>query len=279
MDAQVVLLLQEEQNSVGDGADAQLEGVAVLDELGHVLADSTLHLGDPGGSQLDDGGVQLHQAADLGHVEEAVPQGAGHVPVHLGDDQVRGLRRALGVVHGHAQADIAVLVGGRALEHGHIGPQLLPQNAGDFGKIHGGKVHTPFGGRATGGAAQEKGVVVEVFIVFGLAVLCLAHGDHVDNLHISILGRVGHHGIQDGRGLAAGVGHHHTAAGLDLLHGLLGGAQMLLIPGLPIHGRHLLTLLRRTGPCRPSSATGPCPAGIRQRGGPGRPASAPGSGA
>ena len=38
VDAQVVLLFQEQQDSVGDGADAQLKGIPVPDQLGHVFA-------------------------------------------------------------------------------------------------------------------------------------------------------------------------------------------------------------------------------------------------
>ena len=39
VDAQVVLLFQEQQDSIGDGADAQLKGIPVPDQLGHVLPD------------------------------------------------------------------------------------------------------------------------------------------------------------------------------------------------------------------------------------------------
>ena len=86
MDTQVVLLLQEQQHGVGNGTDAQLKRIAVPHQAGDVLADGPLHVADLGGRQLDDGGVGLHQAADLGDVQEAVAQGAGHILIDLGDD-------------------------------------------------------------------------------------------------------------------------------------------------------------------------------------------------
>ena len=176
-------------------------------------------------------------------MQEAVAQGAGHILIDLGDDQVRGLGGGLGVVHGNAQAHIAVCIGGRALEQGHVGPQVLPQEAGNFGKIYRGEIHAALGGGGTGGAAQEEGVVVEVFVILGLAVGCLAHGDHVDDLHVFILGGVGDQGVQDDGRLAAGVGDHHPLAGLDLLHGLRRSEEMLFVPGFPSHPNDLLLVL------------------------------------
>ena len=99
VDAQVVLLFQEQQDSIGNGADAQLKGIPVPDQLGHVLPDGPLHLADLGGRQLNDGGAALHDAVKPGDMEEAVPQGPGHVLVDLGDDQVGLLGGGFGVVH------------------------------------------------------------------------------------------------------------------------------------------------------------------------------------
>ena len=176
-------------------------------------------------------------------MQKAVAQGAGHILIDLGDDQVGGLGSGLGVVHGNAQAHIAVRIGGRALEQGHVGPQVLPQEAGNFGKIHRSEIHTALGSGGAGGAAQEEGVVMEVFVILGLAVGCLAHGDHVDDLHVFILGGVGDQGVQDDGRLAAGVGDHHPLAGLDLLHGLRRGEEMLFVPGSPSHPNDLLLVL------------------------------------
>ena len=134
-------------------------------------------------------------------------------------------------------------IGGRALEQGHVGPQVLPQEAGNFGKIHRSEIHAALGGGGTGGAAQEEGVVVEVVVILGLAVGCLAHSDHVDDLHVFILGGVGDQGVQDDGRLAAGVGDHHPLTGLDLLHGLRRGEEMLFVPGFPSHPNDLLLVL------------------------------------
>ena len=268
MDAQVILLLQEEEDGVGDGADAQLKGVAVPDELGHVLADAPLHVPDLGGRQLDDGQVGLHDAVQLGDVEESIPQGAGHPLVHLGDDQVGHLGGGFGIVHRDAQADVAVLIGGRDLDHGHVGMEDLLQDGGDLREEHGGEIGPALRGGGPGGGPQEKAIVVEVAVILGLAVLCLAHGHHVDDLHVFILVGVGHHGIQNVGRLAGGVGHHDAVARLDAADGLFRRAAVFLVPGFPIHMGFLLLSPGR-GPGRVASSPGPGPAGNRPRCGPG----------
>src|SRR5699024_8843705 len=89
-----------------------------------------------------------------------------------------------------------------------------------------------------GGSAHKESVVAEVLGILGLAVLALAHGHHVDDLHVLIGGGVGHHGVDDIGGLAAGVGHHDAVAGMDMLHSVLSGHEMFLIIGLPVHIIH-----------------------------------------
>ena len=57
------------------------------------------------------------------------------------------------------------------------------------------------------------------------------------------LGGVGDQGVQNDGRLAAGVGDHHPLAGLDLLHGLRRGEEMLFVPGSPSHPNDLLLVL------------------------------------
>ena len=132
MDAQVVLLFQEKQNRIRDGPNAQLEGIPVPDQGGHVLADGPFHIGDLGGCQLNDGLVGLYDAVHPGHMEEAVSQGSRHLLIHLGNDQIRHFRSGLGVVHRDAQAAVAVLIRGRNLNQSHIGVKMIPQKGRDL---------------------------------------------------------------------------------------------------------------------------------------------------
>jgi len=52
----------------------------------------------------------LDQAVDLVDVQEAVAERPRHVVVHLGDDQLGGVRGGLGDVHRDAEAAIPVAV-------------------------------------------------------------------------------------------------------------------------------------------------------------------------
>ena len=140
--------------------------------------------------------------------------------------------------------------------------EVVPEKGGNFGEVDGGEVGPPFRGGGPAGGPQEKAVVVKVSVVCGLAVFRLAHGHHVDDLHMLILGGVGHHGIQQEGGLAggvghhyvqqigrlaAGVGHHHPVPGTNPADGLLGGTEVLLIPGFPVHGKSLLCVILGPG--------------------------------
>ena len=125
--------------------------------------------------------------------------------------------------------------------------EVVPEKGGNFGEVDGGEVGPPFRGGGPAGGPQEKAVVVKVSVVCGLAVFRLAHGHHVDDLHMLILGGVGHHGIQQEGGLAGGVGHHHPVPGTNPADGLLGGTEVLLIPGFPVHGKSLLCVILGPG--------------------------------
>ena len=62
----------------GDGADAELQAGAVLDQLGAVAADGLLRLGDGWGRHLGDGVVHLDEEVDVVLVDDAVAVGARH---------------------------------------------------------------------------------------------------------------------------------------------------------------------------------------------------------
>ena len=140
-----------------------------------------------------------------------------------------------------------MLIRRRDLDEGHVGVEVVPEKGGNFGEVDGGEVGPPFRSGGPAGGPQEKAVVVKVSVVCGLAVFRLAHGHHVDDLHMLILGGVGHHGIQQEGGLAGGVGHHHPVPGTNPADGLLGGTEVLLIPGFPVHGKSLLCVILGPG--------------------------------
>ena len=85
MDAEILLILQEQEHRVGNGADAQLQAVAVLHQGGDVLADGALHIADMGRGQLDEVSLLLHNVIQLADMDKAVAHGAGHLGVDLRD--------------------------------------------------------------------------------------------------------------------------------------------------------------------------------------------------
>jgi hypothetical protein len=121
VDAEVALVLQLHHHRVGNAAIADLQGGAVVDQLGHVLADRLLHRADLGQADLEQRLVALHQAGDLGDVHQAVAVGEGHVRVHLEQHHARAPDRRHGVVGREREAEVAVLVHRRGQRHHHVG--------------------------------------------------------------------------------------------------------------------------------------------------------------
>ena len=61
-----------------DRADAHLDGGAIRDELGHVLADAPLDIADRGKDVLVRWLVDVHREVDLVDVDERVAERARH---------------------------------------------------------------------------------------------------------------------------------------------------------------------------------------------------------
>ena len=186
MDAQILFVLEEEQHRVGDGADAQLEGGPVGDQRGAVLADGPLHIADPALGQLKDGLLVLHEHVDVLHRQPGAPVGIGHGGVYLGNDRFGRLHRRQGVVAGHPQRHPALPVGRGHADHRHIHRQGGVEQAGDLEEKAGGEIALPALHRPAGGAAHKQGVMAEMPGVFGQAVGPLAHGHHMDDLHVPV---------------------------------------------------------------------------------------------
>ena len=205
-----------------------------------MLSDGLLNVADLGGLELNDGGLMLHDAVQILDGHQAVGAGPGHLGVHLGDDQLGLLDGLQGVVHRHAQGAHAVLIGRRHHDHGHVHRHGGAELAGHLKEEAGGEVAPALGDGIPAGSAHKEGVVAEVIGILGLAVLGLAHGHHVDDLHILVGLGVGHHHVQQIGRLAAGVGHHHPVARLDVVDRVLRAHQVLLVIFLPIHTIHTL---------------------------------------
>ncbi len=107
------LSLRSRQHRVGDGADAHLQGRAVLDEIGDVAAYLRCRGGGRALWQLGQRIVDRHAAVDLAQVDERAAPGAWHVGVdfryhHAGGSPTAGLVTPTST----PIAAIAVAVGG-----------------------------------------------------------------------------------------------------------------------------------------------------------------------
>ncbi len=236
VDAEVVLLVQEHEDGVGDAADAELQAGAVLHEAGDVAADRLLHRTYPGGRQLDDRLVALDDRVDLVEMDERVAVGARHVGVHLGDHRPGGLGGRLGVVDRDAEGAIAVFVRRRDVDERHVGRQVaLAEELGDLAEEHGDVVAAPVPDRLAGARADEQRLVEERVGELWPGVVALAHRDHVVDLHAPQLARPGDQCVDQFEGLAACMGEHHAVARPDPGEGLGGRRPFGRVFGLPVH--------------------------------------------
>ena len=123
VDAQMLLGLQLVGHGIGNVADAQLDGGAVLHQRCHILADDGVLLRVGRGIHAQNGTVGLHQRRDLGNVHHGVAEGAGIVGVHLHQQ------------HGAGAHHIHLING--ADGQGHIPPRV---HGGHGGQQHGAAV-------------------------------------------------------------------------------------------------------------------------------------------
>ena len=233
--AQILLVLQELQHCVRDGADAQLKGVAVLDQASAVFADPRLGLADVVGLQLGQRGGVLYEIVDLGDGNAAVAVGIGHLVVHLGDDQLGLLNDGLGVIHADAQRAVAIAVGRGDGHQRHVHGQEAVEHPGHPGEGAGGEIRPAVLDGLADDGAGEDGVQVEVLLHPRLQIAVVAHGHHLHELHILIGVAVVDHGVHQIQRLRAGVAQRHPVAGLDVGNGLLGRHRTGKIKFSPVH--------------------------------------------
>lgn len=92
VDAEVAFVSKRVEYGVGDGTDAELEGGTIGDGVGDVTTDL---LGDRAGVALGgfaQGAIGFDAGVNVGYVDEAVAEGAGHAGVDFGDHDACDLR-------------------------------------------------------------------------------------------------------------------------------------------------------------------------------------------
>ena len=160
------------------------------------FADGLLHRPDLRRRQLDDGRGVLHENVNVLHRDETLRTGPGHLIVDLRDDAFCLFDGRQRVVHGNAQRAHTVLVRRGHHHQRRVQLQCGVEELGHPIEEYRGEVPAPLKDRVAAVAAGKNGVVAEVLGIRGLAVLALAHGHHVDDLHIAVVLGVLHHDVQ-----------------------------------------------------------------------------------
>ena len=154
--------MQEPEHRVGDGADAQLQGGPVVDQLRDPAADGLFHRPDGGRSLFDQIVVALHDVVQLRHVDEGVAVGAGHLGVDLGDHGRGGLGGGLRVVDRDPERAVSELVGRRKLDERDIDRQpAVGEEPGDLEEEHRRVVGPSVGHGLPAASADEQRIVKE----------------------------------------------------------------------------------------------------------------------
>ena len=176
-------------------------------------------------------------------MEEGLSHGAGHLVIDLGNDHLGIQAGGLGTAHRDAQGHVAVLVRRSDGHHCHIdGESAVREEPGGLMEEKGGVVRPPFLHGFAGGAAYEHGIMVEVPLHFGIAILSLSHGDPVDDLHVFVLFIVSHQRVHQDGGLIGRMAEKDPGAIGNLADSLISGRQLGSIERLPVF--HLLYLLK-----------------------------------
>jgi len=225
VDAQVLLAAEVRENGVGDRSVAHLDGVAVLDEAGHVVSDPLGDFRVGRGVVLQQRLVVGDQEIDVVDVEEGVAVDPRHVTVDLCDDHPGRLGGGLDDVHADPHAEIAVVVGQRGLQERHVHVLEAPaEEAGHLGKVHRRVVRQPLVDGPAGAVADEEGVVPEVGLELLVGVGGHAEGPDVQDLGVEeglgVLLDVADHGMDEMLGLGAGRGDEDRVAPVDVAENL-----------------------------------------------------------
>ena len=236
MHAQIlqIRLAEHGAHGVGHTADAQLETGAVGDLLHDELRHRPIHLRGCAGGQDAHGVVApLHHHIHLADVDAVVEaaQTAGHILVDLYDDHLGHLTHCLQVGRGQAEIEVAVLIHGCDLEHGHIRRRdMVVVVAGQLGIAHRLVEARAAGDMVALHAAHVVGVIDNMMHrVLNVKDRRLPQADAASDLHILQLRCAASQRLVQHAGVDGTKSVVHPVAGLDDLDRLIRGGQLLTI--------------------------------------------------
>ena len=186
MYAEILLILEEEQDSIGDRSDAELERISILYELCAVASDSLLDLSDAWQVKRVEWVVGLDDMCELRDMYEVVSAYEWHLLIELSDDDSRLLSGGLAIVTGGAEATVALLVRIRELHDSHVGVKDSPglHHRWHLVEVGGDEVRALLIDSGTRVGTNEVGHESEVSLHLGCCVGAFAQGDHVEDADV-----------------------------------------------------------------------------------------------
>ena len=236
-------LAQHSSHGVGHAADAQLETGSVGDLLYDQASHRFIHIIGLSG-RLNAHGVvaAFHHHVHLADVDGVVKtaQTAGHVLVDLHDDHLGLLADGTHMGCGQAEVEVAVAVHGRDLEHGHVRRRdVVVVVAGQLRIAHGRIEPGTAGDVMALHPAHVVGIENNVACgVLDIEDSRLPQADSSADLHILQFRCAAGQCLVQHAGLDGAEAVIHPIAGLDNLHRLIRGGQLLAVQFPIISKRH-----------------------------------------
>ena len=120
MHAQILFPHQGVRHGIGNGADTQLDGGAILHQVGYVAADGPVGVGELRVGQDGEATVAFHNGVDLADVDGGVTEGAGDPGADLKDDPLGPLHYSLLQQIAACNGEVPVFIHGRRGEHKQV---------------------------------------------------------------------------------------------------------------------------------------------------------------
>ena len=238
VESQVVLLAEGLHGGLRSCIKAHLQRGAIFNQPGDLPPDHNCGFGRS--HRLDGQQVffVLQNIMDVVDVNETLPHDPGHTRIDLGDDQIGGIGRRTGDVHGYPQAHPAEIIRGRHLDQGYVDGQFMSlEKPGHIGNVHGcNKAHVM---RKALGAGRPQIDVPNAEIVLlgfigdlGERGTFLTH--HAHDLDTCQPGRVVRQGPHQFLGLAAGRTYKNALPRFDELDGFINIAFFFNVTVSPV---------------------------------------------
>ena len=185
MHPQMLFVEQVGHDRIRQPPVTDLDGIAVLNEAGHVVADPLCRFIERNGRKLQEGFVMADDEIDILDVDEPVAMNTGHVGVHLCDDHGCLVRGGFDHIHADSETQISVLIGKRSLDKRHIDLYRTAFDQGrHVGKGDGGVVGQSLVYGAAGVVSDKERVETEIALEFWIGIRRYAEGIDMDDLRV-----------------------------------------------------------------------------------------------